>query len=824
MRARRLADSPPWACRVRAVSLEANDSAVYFCNIKESLWGPSQTEKVVGDGTAHFQSCGGGERFDIEKSKELFAVKKRAGTMRGSLTDALAQMGDYPSVKFQETDSFSRVEVYRVGAESLDEAMEIIRLKKPGVKWCSHVYNMHGDDEGAMVPTDCIYMEVKPGADASKINKVLDELGLELMPMEGSGFLLRLTDASFENPIKIANALAERGDVELAEPDFSMKVCLHGYRPLDTLFPQQWHLENRGGFGLIEGADVSAPDAWEITRGDRSIVVCVMDDGVQLDHPDFSSPGKILSPFDFGQNDDRPAPVFSSDNHGTACAGVAVADENETGVVGMAPGCALMPIRTSGTISDSTIDDLFEYARVSGADVISCSWGVATRFFTLSTRMKNAIRRAALEGRNGKGCVILFAAGNENSPVDGVKDGVRVRSGFARHPEVITISASNSRDVRSTYSNFGPEIWVAAPSSGAGGRRIVTTDRTGAAGYQSGAYTTVEGFGGTSSSTPLVAGVCGLMLSVNPDLTSTDVKEILGETADKIDADNGNYNPEGHSKWYGWGRVNAFRAVSEARNRLSPSPVKRITFERTPGLAVPDFPLPGVSDAIQVEDAGIVRSASVSVDITHTFRGDLRILLVTPDGSRITLRDRKMDGRNNVVHTYTAEGTAALSVLSGKPARGSWELRVIDMAKADTGIVNSWTLTLDLEPESDTVVEATPGMLIPDNDPVGIVSEIQVDHGGPLGKIELTVDITHSWQGDLSVTLETPGGVSASLHQLTGGSTDNLKKTYSALDTDSLAALVDAGVAIRGTWKLLVSDHASADVGKLNAWKLVLGS
>ncbi|MCP4117496.1 MAG: S8 family serine peptidase [Desulfobacteraceae bacterium] len=489
----------------------------------------------------------------------------------------------------------------------------------------------------------------------------------------------------------------------------------------------------------------------------------------------------------------------------------------------MAPGCALMPIRTTGMISDGTIDDLFEYARVNGADVISCSWGVADDFFTLSTRMKNAIRRAAVEGRRGKGCVILFAAGNENSPVDGFKNGVRVRSGFAMHPDVITVSASNSRDVRSHYSNFGPEIWVAAPSSGSGGRRIVTTDRTGAAGYQSGAYTTVEGFGGTSSSTPLAAGVCGLMLSVNPDLTGSEVKKILGETADKIDSHNGNYNPQGHSEWYGWGRVNAFKAVSEARNRLSPSPVKRITFERSPGLAVPDYPMPGVSDAIQVEDGGIVRSASVSVDITHTYRGDLRIVLVTPDGSHITLRDREVDSRDNLVHTYTADDTPALAGLSGTPARGSWELRVIDMAKIDTGAVNSWTLTLDLEPEGDTVIEATPGMHIPDSDPTGIVSEIQVDRQGTLKKIELTVDITHTWQGDLSVTLESPGGVSASIHQLTGGATHNLKRTWTASDTASLAALVNAGVPLLGAWKLHVSDHVSRDVGKLNAWKLVLG-
>ncbi|MCP4117445.1 MAG: hypothetical protein GY737_19040 [Desulfobacteraceae bacterium] len=235
----------------------------------------------------------GGERFDIEKSKDLFAVRKRAGTKRGSLADAMAEMGDSPLVKFRETDSSSQVEVYRVEEASLDEAMEVVRKKKPGVEWCSHVYNMPGDQQGVMVPTDCIYMELKPGADASEINKMLETFGLELMPMEGGGFLLRLTGESLFNPIKIANALVELEDVELAEPDFSMKIRLHGYRPRDTLFPRQWHLENLGGFALTQGADVSAPDAWEITRGDRSVVVCVMDDGVQTDHPDFSSEGKI---------------------------------------------------------------------------------------------------------------------------------------------------------------------------------------------------------------------------------------------------------------------------------------------------------------------------------------------------------------------------------------------------------------------------------------------------------------------------------------------------------------------------------------------------
>lgn len=293
-----------------------------------------------------------------------------------------------------------------------------------------------------------------------------------------------------------------------------------------------------------------------------------MDDGVQSDHPEFSSPGKIVSPFDFGQGDFDPSPVFSQDNHGTACAGVAVADDNGKGVVGIAPNCSLMPLRMSNIVNDQTIRDLFNQARTNGADVISCSWGVDTSAFTLSTAMTNVIGRAAREGRGGRGCVIVFAAGNDNRPVNGTKEGVFYREGFAIHPDVIAVSASNSRDQRSHYSNFGPEIWVSAPSSGAGGRSIMTTDRTGAAGYQVGDYTST--FGGTSSSTPLVAGICALMLSVNPELTSTEVKDILRATADKIDRDNGNYDDDGHSEAYGWGRVDAFEAVHTALRRLMP--------------------------------------------------------------------------------------------------------------------------------------------------------------------------------------------------------------------------------------------------------------
>jgi hypothetical protein len=132
--------------------------------------------------------------------------------------------------------------------------------------------------------------------------------------------------------------------------------------------------------------------------------------------------------------------------------------------------------------------------------------------------------------------------------------------GFALHPDVIAVAASNSRDEQSHYSNFGDEIAICAPSSGAGGRGIVTTDRRGIKGYTSNDY--CFDFGGTSSSTPLAAGLAALILSINGDLTAAQVKEVMMETADKI-GDPADY-VNGHSQKFGHGRINALKAVRRA--------------------------------------------------------------------------------------------------------------------------------------------------------------------------------------------------------------------------------------------------------------------
>ena len=205
-------------------------------------------------------------------------------------------------------------------------------------------------------------------------------------------------------------------------------------------------------------------------------------------------------------------------------------------------------------------------------------------------------------GPRGKGCVICFAAGNYNASIDDPVNAEGhvwldygagrqrrtvgpILNGYAAHPNVIAVAASTSLNRHAEYSNYGPQISVAAPSNNfhyldrnlfVPGRGITTADngRNGDGFNPNGIYT--DRFGGTSSATPLVAGVAALVLSINPDLSAADVKDILQSTADKI-TDNepsivtgknyGEYDSRGHCQWFGYGRVNAAKAAAEAKRR-----------------------------------------------------------------------------------------------------------------------------------------------------------------------------------------------------------------------------------------------------------------
>ncbi len=628
-----------------------------------------------------------------------------------------------------------------VAPANLEAAMAAARGAE-GVSFASHVYQLQNSPETRLYLTD--EMTVQFGAEVDPEEQLALTAPLGLVgdrPLEGvpNTTIYRVTLQATANPIKLANHLMASPQVLTAEANIIF-LQESFYRPRDSHYREQWYLHHQGGTQLAPNSHIDCERAWDITRGSRSVVVAIADDAIDLNHPDLQGPGKIIAPYDFRDRDFSPLPTEPQESHGTACAGVAVAEENGNGIVGVAPGCALMPLRTTGYLDDNAIENLFNWAMEKGASVISCSWGAAAVHFPLSLRQRAALHKAATQGRQGKGCVIVFAAGNANRPVQGtlyeqgwpndlLKGPTDWLSGFCTHPDVITVSACTSLGKKSSYSNWGTHIAVTAPSNNAPpgmwfaksgfmstapavkthlpGLGIFTTDQMGDWGYDRGNFT--RNFGGTSSACPVVAGVAALVLSVNPNLTAVEVKKLLEQTADKIvdrDPDPqlaltlGTYDSKGHSQWFGYGKVNAYQAVLEAQRRQRanvPVAVKRsLSRHSSLAVAIPDHNPQGLLSSLEITQGGKITALAVTVEIVHGFLGDLEIHLRSPHGIMVLLQSRNLGRLTRLKRTYRSLVTSPLAQFHDRPALGTWQLWVIDRVPGDTGTLQGWGLDLEV--------------------------------------------------------------------------------------------------------------------------------
>jgi Subtilase family len=309
--------------------------------------------------------------------------------------------------------------------------------------------------------------------------------------------------------------------------------------PNDTFFPNQWGLQR-----------INAPRAWPITEGDPNIVIAVLDQGVELGHPDLNlwpiSYSTITHLFD-------GSPVG---NHGTACAGIISSQiENATGAAGLAGKCRVMAIATN--FADTQVAEGLYFAADNGARVVSMSFGVYPSWMIWDF----SIIEAALQYCQQKNVLLVAATGNENQNVSRFP---------ATDPRTLGVGGSNRDDVRKEVGDgsvepfwgacFGPDVDVVAPCL-----EIPTTDRLGGAGYTPTDYDLF--FDGTSAATPHVAALAGLILSLNPDLTNLEVRRIISETTDKINQPAYVYLPTAgkpFATWnndVGYGRINAERAL-----------------------------------------------------------------------------------------------------------------------------------------------------------------------------------------------------------------------------------------------------------------------
>ncbi|WP_456383066.1 S8 family serine peptidase [Hydrogenimonas sp.] len=324
----------------------------------------------------------------------------------------------------------------------------------------------------------------------------------------------------------------------------------------NTLYYQQWaiHFDRR----FYTENDISDDASIHLDESHRylgrGIKIAVIDDGLDVDHEDLVN--AVVATYDVASGGTDVRPTEDAQNHGTEVTGVIAARNNGVGIVGVAPMAEIYFIRLpfNQYIGTFEIVEAFEKAREWGADIVNCSWGSGSA----DADVRNIIVDLARNGRNGKGTVIIFAAGNENQPIGDDEASI---------PEVIAVGATNRDNLRSGYSNYGDTLDIMAPGGEYIG--ISTLDQMGSAGLSSLDPDYLEyddrwnAFGGTSASAPIVTGVVALLLEANPNLTREDVQNVLACSAEKIGEIP--YGADGFNKYYGYGKVNAQEAIRLVR-------------------------------------------------------------------------------------------------------------------------------------------------------------------------------------------------------------------------------------------------------------------
>lgn len=253
-------------------------------------------------------------------------------------------------------------------------------------------------------------------------------------------------------------------------------------------------------------------------------------------------------------------------------------------------------------------------------------------------------------------------------------------------------------------------------------------------------------------------------------------------------------------------------------------PSRLVTGQHFPDLLIPDADATGVEDAIVLDTTGSVVAVALTVNIIHTWIGDLTVTLVAPDGYRVVVHDRTGASNDDIHVDIDPTSFPALAALAGRPAGGEWTLEIVDHASRDVGRLLDWGIEVEVEDAGRTVSGASDTVVdIPDHTAAGISSSITLgdgagDGGGQAKTVTVDVEIEHTYIGDLQIDLVSPANAIVRLHDRSGGTTDDLIRTYDTRTDPALAALV--GTEVAGEWQLLIRDLAPFDQGRLTSWSI----
>jgi len=434
------------------------------------------------------------------------------------------------------------------------------------ILFCSYVFiDEKGRDTSAL--TDGVIVRLKSESDLSVLKDAIVKYKIDAIThseFEPQTYYLIVNYSSNRNAMKIANELHETGLFDYAEPDLLLFIK---NQTNDTYFGDQWGLKNIGQYGGTSGIDIKAEGAWNLTTGSPNIKIAIFDTGVDLGHPDLVA--NLVTGLDItggGNNGNH-----SGDAHGTACAGIAAAQgNNSAGIAGVAYNCKIASIYHGGAASANQMANGIAWAISNNVKVISMSFTM-----TETTTFNNALSFAEFSG-----CILVAATGNSNLSSVGYP---------ARNPNVIAVGACSpcgerksptSCDTEWTWgSNYGNDLDVVAP-----GVLIPTTDIRAGGGYnpsmpihpgsggskRSTDYVDQDytvWFNGTSAATPHVAGIAALVFSRFPSARQSQVRQAIEYSCQKINPGTYLYAPNvnhPNGTWHqqvGHGLVSAHGAI-----------------------------------------------------------------------------------------------------------------------------------------------------------------------------------------------------------------------------------------------------------------------
>lgn len=435
------------------------------------------------------------------------------------------------------------------------------------------------------------------GTTAKSETSVLADAGVGV----GSGLpsidarVITVSDASAARTIK---KLRASGAVEYVQPDIAVRAT---WTPNDPRLQDQWAL-----------GKVGASSAWDVTRGATGVIVAVVDSGVDSRHQDLA--GRVMAGYDYVAGDSNP---MDEHGHGTHVAGIiAGAANNAVGIAGLAPDTRILPVRVldaRGSGTSSGVSRGIIYAADQGAKIINLSLGSPTSSQTI---------RDAIIYATSKGALVTCATGNDSRGS---------LSYPARHEECLGVGATTPTDARASFSNYGAGIDVSAP-----GVNILSTVRNNA--YQQ--------MSGTSMATPMVSGLAALLAAQGKD--RAQIIYTITRTAKDL-------GPAGQDTVYGWGRIDAARAVASGATTTPPAiqPTPAPAPPTPPPTATPT-PTPPTPPTSPTSAAPSCATATITAVGLRSFSVNLRC--VDPDGTAVRYS----------LATQPANGTATIDATTGR--------------------------------------------------------------------------------------------------------------------------------------------------------------